>query len=493
MLRSLIRNKLYSSLRKIKKTSKTALQKENIKKNDELSSEQKKFNDAKIKIMKKYKQCSVYDLIEEGVDLESFMDMEYKKYPYHIDHWNPESKNYVKSHLEEDRLHKQVNEHNNIIDDFKNSLKIQKQVIEKIKKLDRPYLKSGEKGNTQNIYNPIKNYSQNVGLGNSPSEQMDNTMLQYQNEKMFVNNIPFHAKTGKSENWEELNKYKDEAPVNDHFHPKGYKFDVATPLSERYPHVADRLGHPEIFLTPLESLLRMDRMLTHPNFVDQPFIKTPKAEPDEDVNFTRGEILYENNNSTEWNKFFIYTSNLLFSFFFAYVPFHNYYLNTTVCLDSLAEMGINYFQYEPTSFDTLNLFPVGYGVVFLAGLFINNGLVYKVLKSNVEKIQYNQDKDLVFIRNTGMFGFVQDKVYEMDHLEIKAGYNKSATGFYDFSDKGMINVECLNTSESFRLQNHPRYWNEGLKEDFFKRVTRLWDKNYVEDGIYEKYTGSEST
>lgn len=491
MLRSLIRNKLYQSLRKVEKINKTTLQKENQqKKNDtlELNPQEKKFNDAKIKIMKKYKNCTVYDLIKEGVEPESFMEMDYKKYPYHIDHWNPDSKNYVKSHLEEDRLHKQINDHNNIIDDFKNSLKIQKQVIEKIQKLDRPYLKTGEKGNTKNIYNPIKDYSNRKNLNESPSEMLDTELLQYQNEKMFVNNLPFVSKGKKPENWQEVDKLKEEAQVTDHFNPKGYKFDVATPLEERYPHVADRLGHPEIFLTPLESLLRLDRMITHPNFVDQPFIKTPNAEPDSDVDFNRGEVVYENSNCAEWGKFFIYTTNIFYFYFFGYLPMHALHLSTTVRPETLSELGIEFFQYDPNHFDSLNLFPGTFLMIFLVGFHLNNVLLHKIVKNNVEKVQYNQNKDLIFVRNVGRYGNMENKVYEMDHLEIKAGYNKSGTGFYDFGDDGMVNVECLNTMDSLKMKTNDKYWNGEVKKEFFNRVTRLWDRKYVEDGLFEKYS-----
>ena len=59
----------------------------------------------------------------------------------------------------------------------------------------------------------------------------------------------------------------EERPVNSHFHhDKGSKFDVLIPEEEKYEHVADRLGHPEIFLTPLETLLRSDRIIAHPGF-----------------------------------------------------------------------------------------------------------------------------------------------------------------------------------------------------------------------------------
>lgn len=66
--------------------------------------------------------------------------------------------------------------------------------------------------------------------------------------------------------WEkELNERK----VNKNFNrDKGYKFDVITPYEERYPYLADRLGHPEILGTPFERLMRLEGEIYHPNYLD---------------------------------------------------------------------------------------------------------------------------------------------------------------------------------------------------------------------------------
>ncbi len=55
----------------------------------------------------------------------------------------------------------------------------------------------------------------------------------------------------------------------DHFHPdKGSKYDLEIQVNDRHPHVADWLGHPEILVTPLESLLWLDKIITHPTFLN---------------------------------------------------------------------------------------------------------------------------------------------------------------------------------------------------------------------------------
>jgi hypothetical protein len=95
---------------------------------------------------------------------------------------------------------------------------------------------------------------------------------------------------------------------NRDFHQdKGYKYDVTVPVDERYPFLADRLGHPEILGTPTERLLRLEGEIYHPNWLDQPFAKMPSENPDPTLNFEEGEVLYENTRLLEWAKFWNYS------------------------------------------------------------------------------------------------------------------------------------------------------------------------------------------
>lgn len=97
---------------------------------------------------------------------------------------------------------------------------------------------------------------------------------------MDLNNTPFHTKLSLTEAEKKIQQERDNRPVDSHFNQdKGYKFDVRVKEEEKHEHVADRLGHPETLLTPLEVLLRLDRTLTHPSFKDQPFIKLPSTSP----------------------------------------------------------------------------------------------------------------------------------------------------------------------------------------------------------------------
>ncbi len=67
------------------------------------------------------------------------------------------------------------------------------------------------------------------------------------------------------------------------------------------------MGHSSVVMTPLESLLRVDKLITHPTFLNQPFIQTPKAEPNEDVCFEKGDVIYNNSKINEWSQFIMGT------------------------------------------------------------------------------------------------------------------------------------------------------------------------------------------
>lgn len=76
--------------------------------------------------------------------------MDYKKYPY-LPHQDPKSPEYIHSELDEYHDEVAVTSYNTVIDNFKNDLKVQKEVWQAISNLDRPY-KHGIRGIDTNIY-----------------------------------------------------------------------------------------------------------------------------------------------------------------------------------------------------------------------------------------------------------------------------------------------------------------------------------------------------
>ena len=54
--------------------------------------------------------------------------MEYKKYPTHIGHWDPESPEYLESEIDDTIKHNEVNDYNRIIDELKSDLEYQEKI-----------------------------------------------------------------------------------------------------------------------------------------------------------------------------------------------------------------------------------------------------------------------------------------------------------------------------------------------------------------------------
>ena len=47
-------------------------------------------------------------------------------------------------------------------------------------------------------------------------------------------------------------------------------------------------------------------------------------------------------------------------------------------------------------------------------------------RNYVTKVQYNKDKELLFVTRMGSFGIVREEVFETHHIEVLPYYTKSA-------------------------------------------------------------------
>jgi len=318
---------------------------------------------------------NMFEIWKQNGNVDEMMNVEYKSFPSDVTHWIPESPEYVESPLDEERLRKSIKSHNEIIDGFKRDLEIQRQYQEAIQNMDRPYLHSSTPGIDSNVYSSVKDYSIPFRNPLKTPEQVNNEGLQtLSNEKWPVNAAAYHSRISKPSNileWEEELKNR---PVTEHYHhDKGSKFDVRVPLEERYPHVADRLGHPEIFPTPLETLLRLERFLCHPGYLDQPFVKIPNAEPDTDLDFTSGEILYQNPKAAEWGRF--WSANYLFTLVYlaGWNPYISFVVSSTPSFKVREEVFAPFYEQNWYNWDYYQMFPIVFGAV--AYLYLISGLV----------------------------------------------------------------------------------------------------------------------
>ena len=315
---------------------------------------------------------NLYEFLNFGGKIEDLVDMEYKHYPSNIKHNDPHSEDYVESEYIEQSMKSAVEDYNRVINDIKRDIKLSEEYQAAIQEIERRPLDHLEKGNTTNVYPKIKDYSEpRSHPDNDPLSEFSKTLTLLDNLKMSINNTPFLSKFNKTSNMVAWQKELDERPVTNNFnHGKGHKYDVETPLNERVVHVADRLGHPEIFPTPFETLLRLERPLSHPGYLDQPFIQIPSAEPDKDINFKGGEVLYENPHIKEWNHFFILNFLVGSVYFAVWTPFCAIIKSSTPSPRVRDEVMAPFYDQNYYNFDVYQLSPVAYGAAvyfFLAG------------------------------------------------------------------------------------------------------------------------------
>ena len=134
----------------------------------------------------------MYDYLKAGIDLSEFSEMNYKSRPS-LSHWDKNSKDYIYSEVDETKMRVDLDYHNNAIDTFKSNLAFQKKVIKELQAMDRPYLRNGEKGNTQNVSNIVKDYS-NPRISKSNVDVSDEGNAFFGNEKSIINNSIFIPK-----------------------------------------------------------------------------------------------------------------------------------------------------------------------------------------------------------------------------------------------------------------------------------------------------------
>ena len=201
-------------------------------------------------------------------EIEKEAVVNYKVYPY-LPHQDPKNKSYVPSELDEYHDKTKVEAYNSVVSQFQHDMNLQKEIWAAIDSLDRTY-KSGVKGVTTNLYDKVTGPKlKDLGFERDNDEEFNFT---FKNEDAFVANSVWESKW-KPEYLREWEVQYLNRPVTKHYHPdKGYKYDVPVKPEEKYEFLADRLGHPEFFGTPFQRLLKLEKEIYHPNFIDQPFV-----------------------------------------------------------------------------------------------------------------------------------------------------------------------------------------------------------------------------
>jgi len=310
------------------------------------------------------------------------------------------------------------------------------------------------------------------------------------NMHRWISNTPFMPNYTKLSNEIEWEEERDLRPINSHYNvDKGYKFDVPTPYEERVPHVADRLGYPEQLGTPLERLFRLDQDLSHPQYLDQPFVQTPSPGPDASLNFQEGEVVYENQRIAEWNRLFVGGGAFFAAFTGLYIPYLCWF-KTSIPWSVMTEgiPGIQYFEHSMNFFDTYNITAVMLVPAMAVSFATWMKLLQKQCDPYVSRIQYNADQELLFVTSNNIDGIELITCYEMEHLEIVPPSVKSSVQHMSSQDDdGLIMITDLNKDKNFFLYKEDVYWNPALKKLFLERTTRLWDETFYDETKVKTY------
>mmetsp|Transcript_10448 Transcript_10448/g.11926 ORF Transcript_10448/g.11926 Transcript_10448/m.11926 type:complete len:516 (+) Transcript_10448:38-1585(+) len=408
--------------------------------------------------------------------------LEYKTYP-NVAHNDPNSPQYIHSERDEYADSVKVKAYNKVVSDLKRDIKLQEAVHNILQKLDRPYKTEGLPGNTRTITGGLKNYGPKGDLGfkNDVGEH-DEEIWPYKNENRFLDQTIFYPKYAPVQHIIDWQKEIENRPATSKFHAdKGYKYDVAVPYEERQPHVADRKGYPEILGTPFERLMRLEGDIFHPVNLDQPFIQIPSPDPHPSLNFEAGEVIYENTQILEWAKFWNLTGLSLYTFLGFFVPYQLIY-KTHMPLSSARDLlFVPYYNGSPYAFDVNGIHAVGFGAVALYASHLGMSLAYKFWRQYVVKMQYNKDKELVFVTRITPWCSLEEVVYEAKHLEIQIPSVTAGVSQMSAQDEdGLWDIQCMNSRDNLVVYNDKSFWNPSLRKEFFENVQGFWTHDYLE-------------
>lgn len=420
--------------------------------------------------------------------LTDIAHLEYKKYP-NVPHNDPNSPEYIHSERDEYHDSTKVKAYNYTIDRLKSDIQMQQEVYTIIENLDRPY-KRGTPGVTRNITGGVRDYFPPEDIGFTRVREDDDQKFfdeHFNNMDRWERDAVFYPKYYPIKSDLEWQKEVENRPVNKHFHAdKGYKYDIEIPYEKRFPHVADRMGYPEILGTPLERLLRLEGEIYHPTYLDQPFIQVPTSDPHPSLNFEEGEVIYENTKILEWAKFWNFTGWSAYAFCAVFIPFNLLYKTHMPLPSAYDNLFVPYYTQSMHFIDTWTLHAPLMAMFATYGAYLSIGLAHSFWKDYVVKMQYSKDRELLFVTRISPFCSTEEEVYEVQHLEALPPSVKVGTADLSSQDAdGLWDITCLASHRNLVLYNEDKYWNPALKKDFFDKTMNLWTSDVVEPSRLE--------
>lgn len=346
--------------------------------------------------------------------------MTYKKLPLHLGHFNPESKDYIPSERDERHVFSPIQSYNYLVDRLKSDIKLQNEVYEYLAGQSRPWKEgTATPGVDANVFKEgVKNYAKDPKTGVLVDDHENETLKQVtRNQDRFLNDTVYFPKYARMSHILEWEKELENRPVNPDYHQdKGYKFDVATPYEQRFPHVADRLGYPETLGSPTERLFRLESDIYHPAYLDQPFVQIPSTDPHPSLNFEEGEVIYENLRLIEWAKLISRLGVSSLAFLATFAPYQLFYKTHLTLKSGIDGFFLPYYQNTMYHWDSAHMhvlvtFAAVYYTVYMATTVIQNNL-----RQYPVKMTYNKDKELLFVQKLTAFGGIVSKYFNRTNL-----------------------------------------------------------------------------
>lgn len=272
-------------------------------------------------------------------------------------------------------------------------------------------------------------------------------------------------------------------------HPGYPWYGEAVPYEDRIPHTHERMSKysERLPLTnDLTEMLQLRSDLLNPSFTSN-FVQAPNIEPDDDLNFEKGEVIYENldaESGVALCKQLGYCSLAYSTFYMLHVMAtgraiypcadefndirsdgsnsgNNFLLNTI-------QAGRSWHDIEGLSVLAFisPLAPLAFANVF-AGL-------NAATEDFVVKMQYNKDQDLVFVtKSRGTFWQRRsEEVYETAHLQVLPPTTQCDLG--DLATDRIVTMTDMNSQDSFILYKDAKFWHPEHGDEFKSGIHELW-------------------
>lgn len=284
-------------------------------------------------------------------------------------------------------------------------------------------------------------------------------------------------------------------PINPHPHPRATdNRDVEWTEDQKFPHVANRKGYPIMGQDPFETILGLERAPAHPSYQFQAFVQTPSMDPDPTLNFEKAETIYENLRVGEWVRMWRWIGAFTLPWWPAFYTFEIYQGDGAPSLQWLQEMtaiapiplqcqDAGDWNLEQARYcDDHDYMSIQYAIKRSIArpshtfyIIVTLGFLHHLSLDYVTKMIYNKDKDLVFVYKPDGLWRDHEYVYEMHHLESAVpGPVTALTDIGVGKKDGITTLTCMDTNQSLRLYNDPKYWNLELRDEFLAQTRSLW-------------------